>query len=230
MKKYSKIMVALGMMLVMILCDVCLWGSVSVEAAGLNKKWKNAYMKIIKQCNKENSKARRDHSSSVIPFVPYSYNLIYFNNDNIPELVVGRNGYWVSMYTYDKKDNKVHTVIDQWAYGAMGNAGYAYIAKKNFLYNRNSDYAGAIVYISCMKMKNNKMVSYYPKQLKYLAFKDKNKNGVPDNGESYTSSYTYYYGNKKISKKKFNSYIKSGKSKMIKGNMSYKTINSRLSK
>ena len=40
------------------------------------------------------------------------YNLIYFNDDDIPELVVGVNGYYTSLYTYS--DGKVYTLMDHW--------------------------------------------------------------------------------------------------------------------
>ena len=56
-------------------------------------------MKIIKKLNKED-KAREKNEYNSKDY--YTYSLIYFNNDSIPELVVGLDGYWVSMYTYDK--------------------------------------------------------------------------------------------------------------------------------
>ena len=68
--------------------------------------------------------------------------LIYFNNDNIPDLVIGNPGYWVSLYIYE--DGNVYNLIDDWAYGIMGNAGYSYIEKKGIVLNHNSDFAGAI--------------------------------------------------------------------------------------
>lgn len=68
--------------------------------------------------------------------------LIYFNNDNIPDLVIGNPGYWVSLYIYE--DGNVYNLIDDWAYGVMGNAGYSYIEKKGIILNHNSDFAGAI--------------------------------------------------------------------------------------
>lgn len=58
--------------------------------------------------------------------------LIYVDDDDIPELAVGYTGYWVSMYTYH--DGKVSTLMDRWAYGAMGNVGYEYIPRGNRSY------------------------------------------------------------------------------------------------
>ena len=201
----------------------------AVEAASkksTTKKWAAAYMKIIKKMNKED-KAREKN-----PYFDndaYTYNLIYFNNDSIPELVVGLNGYWVSMYTYDKKKNKVYTVMDQWGYGAGGNPGYSYLPKKNVLYNTNSDYAGAVYYVYYGKMKKNKIVGRYAKDLKVQYFNDANKNGYPD-ADEYTSDPYYFYGDKQISEKKFASYEIAGEYQCIQGTMSYNKMKKKLNK
>ena len=223
----KKKLIAVTMIVVMAL-SLCFPNLVSVKAAtkkSTSKKWAAAYMKIIKKLNKED-KAREKNEYNSKDY--YTYSLIYFNNDSIPELVVGLDGYWVSMYTYDKSKKKVYTVMDRWAYGAGGNAGYSYLPKKNVLYNTNSDYAGAVYYTYYAKMKNHKIVSRYSKSLKVQYFKDKNNNGYPDAGEYMDTPY-YYYGDKKISKKKFDSYGFSGTYKMIKGSSSYKKMKKKLS-
>ena len=217
--------------LVLIIAFTACFSEIRISDAGTNKedskKWAAAYLEIVKKLNKQDSNSKASVSSDFWN-QPYTYDLIYFNNDNVPELVAGLDGYWVSMYTYDKKQDKVYQVMDEWGYGAMGNAGYEYLPKKNFLRNYNSDYAGAIRCVYCGKMKNHKMESRYPKELKEMYFKDKNKNGIPDEGE-YTEQASYYYGSKKISKKKFNSYIKqSGKFKAITGTMVFKEIRKKL--
>lgn len=222
-KKIAAITMVLLMMLTLGFTNLA-----SVKAStekSTSKKWAAAYMKIIKKLNKED-KAREKN-----PYVSndsYTYDLIYFNNDSIPELVVSLPGYWVSMYTYDKSKSKVYTVMDQWAYGAGGNAGYSYLPKKNVLSNMNSDYAGAVQYVYYGKMKKHKIVSRYPKELKIQYFKDKNKNGYPDEDE-YTEKPYYFYGEKQISKKKFKSYEISGKYKDIIGSVSYKKMKKTLS-
>jgi hypothetical protein len=60
-----------------------------------------------------------------------------------------------------------------------------------------------------------------------LIFKDKNGNTFPDSNEILKNPH-YYYGDKKISKKKFNSYLKSGNKKMIQGTMSYSAMKKKL--
>ena len=199
--------------------------SVKASTKSTTQKWAEAYMKIIKKMNKEDKAREKNPYSSNDA---YTYDLIYFNNDNIPELVVDLQGYWVSMYTYDKSKNKVYTVMDQWGYGAFGNTGYEYLPKKNVLSNMDSDYAGAIRYIYYGKMKNHKIVSRYSKTLKVQYFKDKNKNGFPDDGE-YTEKPYYFYGDKQVSKKKFASYGISGNYKGINGSISYKKMKKKLS-
>lgn len=195
--------------------------AITVEAASnkTTKKWATAYMKVVKKMNK----ASKNEKTSTYYDGTYKYDLIYFNNDKIPELVVGVDGYWVSMYTYDKKTNKVYTLMDQWSYGVGGNTGYSYIPKKNYLENWNSDYAGALRYVYTAKMQNNKLVDRNKKSLSISYFNDKNGNGYPDS-EEYTNKPQYYYGKKKVSAKKFNSYLKSGQKKMIQGTMSFSAM------
>lgn len=217
---------------VMALFAVCFWGRLSVEAASgkaATKKWAKAYMKIVKKMNKEDAARKASGKWGTISYKPYTYDLIYFDNDSIPELVVGLDGYWVSMYTYDKKKAKVYNVMDQWGYGVGGNHGYEYLPKKNSLMNGDADYAGAEYHVFFGKMKNHKIVNRNAKDLVIKYYIDKNKNGYPD-ADEYTEKPSYYYGNKKISKKKFNSYIPyaNKKYKPIIGKMSYAKMKKKL--
>ena len=208
----------------------CFSGVVPAEAGtgkADHKKWAAAYQRTVKKLNKEDPNGQSEDLSDFTNR-PYTYDLIYFNNDSIPELVASLDSYWVSMYTYDPKQDKVYQVIDNWAYGAMGNAGYEYLPGKNFLRNYNSDFAGAVRYAYCGKMKNHKIVSRYPKELRTQNYKDKNNNGMPDEGE-YTDQTSCYYGNKKISAKKYGSYTKaSEKFKLIIGTKTFKQIRKKL--
>ena len=65
-------------------------GSTARCDAKTRKPWASGYKKIIKEYEAEFGGEE----------LPLSYDLIYFNSDKIPELVVGQNGYWVAMYTY----------------------------------------------------------------------------------------------------------------------------------
>ena len=167
MKKFLKTAITFGIAISMALGSACYVNTASVEAAAktTSKSWKKAYLKIVQDCNKKSKQERANHSSKFISYTPYSYDLIYFNNDNIPELVVGKNGNWVSMYTYNTKTKKACALMEQWGYGVMGNTGYSYVPKKNYLYNLNNDYAGAVRNVYCMKIKNYKLVSRQQKRL-----------------------------------------------------------------
>ena len=120
-----------------------------------------------------------------------SGDLIYVDGDDIPELVVGDNGFWVSLYTYH--DGRAYTLMNHWAYGAMGNVGYEYIPMENRIRNYNSDYAGAIRYTAYMAM-NDQYSLKTVMQIVTYNFDDVNENGYPDDDEQgsigyYSASY-----------------------------------------
>ena len=109
-----------------------------------------------------------------------TYDLIYFDEDNVPELVAGRPGYGVSLYTYH--DGRLYTLMDNWAYGAMGNAGYEYSPKKNSLRNYNTDFAGLLLYTTYMEMTDEHTLDTVV-TIETYNFDDANGNGMPDEEE-----------------------------------------------
>lgn len=126
------------------------------------------------------------------------YDLIYFDDDETPELAAENPGYDVSLYTYE--DGTVYMLMDRWAYGAMGNAGYEYCPGKNSLRNYNSDYAGAIMYTTYMEADGQHSMDTVT-EIKTYNFDDVNGNGVPDPEEE-GSMGTYsvsYIGGREIS-------------------------------
>lgn len=108
------------------------------------------------------------------------YGLIYFDADDIPELIVGRYGYWTSMYTYH--DGKVYTLMDHWAYGAMGNAGYEYIPRGNRMRNYNADCAGLILNTTYMAVSDRYSLETVT-CIETLNFEDVNGDGIPNESE-----------------------------------------------
>lgn len=108
------------------------------------------------------------------------YDLIYIDDDEIPELVAGVNGYYVSLYTYS--EGKVYRLMDDWGYGAMGNFGYNYVPERNWLRNYNTDYAGAILYTTYMTVTQGNVIDV-SMQIKVCNFDDTNGNGAPDGNE-----------------------------------------------
>ncbi|RKM57629.1 hypothetical protein D6856_13265 [Butyrivibrio sp. XB500-5] len=109
-----------------------------------------------------------------------AFDLIYVDGDDIPELVVGLPGYWVSLYTF--KDGHTSCLMNQWGYGAMGNAGYLYAKKGNVIYNGNADYAGALYYNTYMSIHDDGKLATDYWTLDYN-FNDIDGNGVPSEEE-----------------------------------------------
>lgn len=108
------------------------------------------------------------------------FSLIYVDDDDIPELSAGLNGYYTSLYTYD--NGRVYTLMDEWPYGAMGNAGYEYSPRKNSIRNDNADYAGAILYTTYMTVTDRHTLDTVA-QITFYNFDDSNGNGMPDEDE-----------------------------------------------
>lgn len=144
------------------------------------------------------------------------YDLIYLDEDEIPELVVGQTGYDVSVYTFSS--GKLYTIIAHWPYGAMGNAGYEYIPKKNVIRNENADLAGAILYTSYDRVnEDHEIESYYEKTLSSWAFRDINHNYAIDDNEPITEDRYYYYGDQEITAEEYEAYFMLGEYHWLQG-------------
>lgn len=117
----------------------------------------------------------------------YKYKLIYFDDDDVPELIADDPGYHVSLYTY--RDGRIYPIMYEWGYGAMGNAGYEYCPRKSSVRNYNADYAGLILYTSYWTLGDGYMLDGVV-SIETLNFDDVNGNGMPDGDEEV--SYGYY--------------------------------------
>lgn len=119
----------------------------------------------------------------------WEYDLIYLDDDDIPELVSGPDGYWVSVYTYH--DGQLYTLIDEWGYGAFGVAGYEYALRTGIVSWADADYAGAVVYSYYVKM--NKVYEMETIcAIRSDFYVDNNENGWPDEDE-YTEEEQVFY-------------------------------------
>lgn len=132
--------------------------------------YQEAYEAVARLCDMETEEEIYD----------MAYDLIYVDEDDIPELVTCHQGYSVSLYTY--WDGAVYALMDDWGYGAMGNAGYAYVPRRNNIVNDNSDYAGAILYTTYMAVSNHQSVDVVA-CIETYNFDDVNQNGYPDEEE-----------------------------------------------
>ncbi len=155
-----------------------------------------------------------------------TYDLIYFDEDDIPELVAGVAGYYVSMYTYS--GGKVYTLMDRWAYGAMGNSGYEYVPYKNSLRNYNSDYAGAILYTTYMSANQYHTLETIV-EIKTMNFDDVNQNGFPDEDEAGSiGRYGVSYINDRVVSDAECAAYSAGEYKYIKGAMDVEALKAKL--
>ncbi len=154
------------------------------------------------------------------------FDLIYFNEDETPELVAGVLGYYTSMFTYH--DGKVYTLMDRWAYGAGGNAGYEYCPGKNSLRNYDSDYAGAILYTSYMSISDQFTMDLVV-QIKTCNFDDLNQNGFPDEEEQDSlGKYSVSYINGEVATTEECAACEQGEYKPIVGTMDFETLKVKL--
>lgn len=123
----------------------------------------------------------------------FLYDLIYVDEDEIPELVSGKIGYYVNLYTY--QEGTVYTLMYNWWYGAMGSSGYAYAPRKNSLRNYNADQAGAIMNTYYMRI-NEQHTIETPVWIETYNFDDTNGNGWMDAEEHVGGGAVYINGDK----------------------------------
>lgn len=160
------------------------------------------------------------------------YDLIYVNDDEIPELVSDHRGYFVSLYTY--RDGAIYTLMDEWGYGAGGNAGYDYAPRKNSLRNLDADHAGAIMNTTYMTINKNDSIELVV-SIKSCHFNDIDGDGYPsaeelEAGEPYeVTDYIYVDGKYVlISAEEYESYAL-GDYVPIHGEMTYDELRAALS-
>lgn len=157
-----------------------------------------------------------------------TYRLIYVDEDDTPELAVGVNGFWISLYTYH--EGKVYLLMDQWGYGVMGNVGYEYIPKGNRIRNYNNDYAGAIHYTTYLTINDQYSIETVMEIVTYN-FDDANGNGMPDEEEQDSIGYygVSYVNGEEITNEQYAAYD-AGEYEFIVGDMSFMELMTTLGK
>lgn len=139
--------------------------------------YQEAYAQIAKLYNMENE--------------DNIYDLIYFDNDDIPELVVGKNGYDVSLFSY--KNGHAVCYMYEWSYGIGGNAGYYYSPKNSLIHNTDFDYAGAIQYDNYYAIISDDSEVEAICSAKYVWYEDVDGDGYPSDEELENSNYDRAY-------------------------------------
>lgn len=143
-----------------------------------NSGWAQAYLDKMSEEAQDVEEWNNSHEPSTGCL--WEYDLIYLNDDDIPELVSGPDGYWVSVYTWH--NGQLYTIIDAWGYGAGGNFGYEYIPRTGIVSNSNADMAGLIYYNTYWKIDE----SYALETILSIMqenYRDLNGNNMPDEGE-----------------------------------------------
>ena len=131
------------------------------------------------------------------------YDLVFFDDNNTPELVVTDEGLRTALYTYDAgeviyamKESSDGDDEYGWTFGAGGNHGYEYVPRENTLRNIDSDYAGLIRYYNFYELdeKTHQLVPINVGDLIENHFEDKNNNGKVDDDEMepYFDEPTFY--------------------------------------
>lgn len=154
-----------------------------------------------------------------------TYDLIYFDEDDIPELVAGAVG-TVSLYTF--KDGRLYPFMHRWTYGAAGNNGYEYSPEKNSLRNYNHDFAGLIEYTTYMSVDQQHALETVAQIVTYN-FDDANKNQMPDEEEMESAgNYSVSYLNSvEITGEEPNAY-NVGRYEFLEGKMTYEELQAKL--
>ena len=148
-----------------------------------------------------------------------TFDLINLTGSDIPELLAGMDGYYVSVYMW--AGGEAVPVIDDWPYGAGGNYGYEYLPGQNIIRNFNSDMAGAIVYETYMTINAAyEAVSIWDNSLSAWYFWDRNGNYMIDEDEPFLDEPLYYYGDMPVTQEQYAAFQFPGDYQWMGGSMS----------
>ena len=198
-------------------------GATEENAADLSN-YKEAYKDIVKEYYDENKQYEKENSK-------VCFGLVYFDGDDIPELVAGLNGYFVSLYTYD--GNEVVPIFTDWGYGAGGNTGYDYLPGEGIIYNLDNDYAGVVVWETFMKWdpETKELKDINDGSLYVVYAEDLDGDGHISEEEmekSKSDEPHFYFRDTEISQSEYQKHRYAGEYEYLIGDMTYDEINDAL--
>lgn len=130
-----------------------------------------------------------------------SYDLLYLDEDNIPELVIEN---MCDIFIFSYSDGVLHPFENPLIYGAGGNHGYVYLPYSNLIENSNADYAGACVWTSYLYINENYSIVWNEVSLHAQAFPE----GVADpwdyiNNQWDGETWFYYIGDTEVTMEEY---------------------------
>ncbi len=171
-----------------------------------------------------NEEKLKNPDSSLKDLGVLKYDLVFINDDNIPELVVNGEGAKMRLYTYDSGEvlYALDTAEDVgWPFESAGNAGYEFLPRENAVRNFNSDFSGLIRYVFFHELDEatHKLVSKYSEELYEAHYDDKNNNNEIDDDErdEYIEEARYFYGDKVLSGDEWATYNIEGSYEVLEG-------------
>lgn len=114
----------------------------------------------------------------------HNYDLIYFNDDDIPELVVGVGGLSFSMFTYH--EGKHYLLMYEW----VTTHHYQYLERKNVLWNFSRERGGSTTFLTYYEMTDShELVEMYTIKETCL---DEDGNVIIDDSAGEEGVWNYY--------------------------------------
>ncbi|MGN0159795.1 MAG: hypothetical protein ACI4AQ_00220 [Lachnospiraceae bacterium] len=169
--------------------------------------WMEAYVDKMTECMQEDPES--------------SFELIYVDDDDIPELAAGRQGFYLSVFSYGPKG--ITTIVDQCVYGAMGIAGYEYSPRDNVMRVYDADFAGQIRWLDYWMIGEDKERKEFYEQA--LCCSNYNEIYEMSDGIEFNEETLYYfYGEEMITPEEYDSYLIDGDYRYIELGKSYEEI------
>lgn len=155
------------------------------------------------------------------------YDLIYFDGDDTPELVIGLEGYFVSLYTC--KNGEIVPIYEEQAYGAGGNDGIYYLPYEGVVTAEgNWNHAGADTYEIYLKWDGYELKDINTETLLRRYYYDINEDGKYDHADiaagAYSETPLYFVGDKPVSEKEFREHCIEGDYELLHGRLSLEEI------